>query len=97
MSQLLPGKVRLHILRHAKMAPIHNAWMSGELARQGYRISPTMLHRVMNRMHGENLVIPDRQFVDGCIRRVYEITAHGIWALRRPEYVLALGEMKIDP
>ena len=79
MNPVLPAKLRLHVLYHAKMAPIHSAWMAGELARHGYCVSPAMLYPVMYRMQGENLLVPDRQFVDGRLRRVYDITGHGIW------------------
>ncbi len=95
MNQVLPAKVRLHILYHAKMAPIHCAWMAGTLAQRGYRVSSAVLHPVMYHMQGENLLI-DRQFADGRLRRVYDITAHGIWALDRPEFIVGLGEIKID-
>ncbi|MBX9981248.1 PadR family transcriptional regulator [Mycobacterium gordonae] len=97
MTAVLPAEVRLHALHHAAMAPIHSAWMAAELVRHGYRLSPEMLRTVMYRMEIENLLVPERDFVDGRLRRVYAITARGIWALKRPEFVLGLGAIKIDP
>lgn len=96
VSHILPAEVRLHILHHAEMAPIHCAWMAATLAHHGYRVSPDMMHPVMYHMQGGNLLIPDRQVADGRLRRVYDITAHGIWALDRPEFIVGLGEIKID-
>lgn len=96
MTAVLPAEVRLHALHHAEMAPIHNAWMAAELVRHGYRVSPEMLHPVMYHMENEDLLVPERDFVDGRVRRVYAITAHGIWALKRPEFLLGLGGIKID-
>jgi hypothetical protein len=96
VSHILPAEVRLHILHHAEMAPIHSAWMAATLAHHGYRVCPDMMNPVMYHMQGENLLIPDRQVADGRLRRVYDITAHGIWALDRPEFIVGLGEIKID-
>lgn len=86
----------MHTLHHAAMAPIHTAWMAGELFRHGYRVSPAMLHSVMYRMENEELLVPERDVVDGLLRRVYAITVHGFWALERPEFVLGLGGINID-
>jgi DNA-binding PadR family transcriptional regulator len=38
------GAVRPHILHHAAKEEIHGAWMTQELARHGYRISPGTLY-----------------------------------------------------
>lgn len=93
----LPAAVRLHVLHDAKMAPVYGAWMAGALDRRGYRVTTAALLSVLFQMERENLLLPDRQFVDGRLRRVHDITAHGIWALKQPEFVLGLGELKIDP
>lgn len=97
MSQFVPSGGRLHVSYHAEMAPIHGAWMAGELRRHGYGISPDGMLPVFYRMQDEGLLRPDRQIVDGRVRRVYALTRHGIWALERSEFTLGLGEMKIDP
>lgn len=97
MTRVLPAAVRLHVLHDAKMAPVYGAWMAGALGRRGYRVTNAALLSVLFQMERENLLLPDQQFVDGRLRRVHEITAHGIWALKRPEFVLGLGELKIDP
>lgn len=55
-----------------------------------------MLHSVMYRMENEELLVPERDVVDGLLRRVYAITVHGFWALERPEFVLGLGGINID-
>ena len=97
VAGVLPAAVRLHVLHDAKMAPVYGAWMAGALARRGYRVTTAALLSVLFQMERENLLLADRQFVDGRLRRVHDITAHGIWALKRPEFVVALGELKIDP
>lgn len=89
--------VRLHVLHDAKLAPVYGAWMAGALARRGYSVQPAAVLSVLFQMECENLLLPDRQFVDGRLRRVHDITAHGIWALNQPEFVFGLGELKIDP
>jgi len=94
VSQCLPDKLRLHILYHAEMAPIHGAWMAGELVRHGYKVSPDALHPVLYRMHDEGLLRPDQQVVDGRARRVYEITPIGLSALEPHQSTLRREETK---
>ncbi|HYB39076.1 MAG TPA: PadR family transcriptional regulator [Mycobacterium sp.] len=86
MSQFPPDRVRLHILYHAKIAPIHGAWMAGELARHGYKMSPATLYPVLYRMEDEGLLRSDQQVVDGRARQVFGITPIGLSALKRREF-----------
>jgi DNA-binding PadR family transcriptional regulator len=90
MSQFLRGAVRLHILHHAELGPIHGAWMAEELAGHGYKISPGTLYPLLHRMEEEEgLVISRREVVDGRGRRVYEITDLGRAALVEERAALA--------
>jgi len=41
---------KVHILHHASEAPIHGQWISSELRRHGYEISPGTLYPLLNRM-----------------------------------------------
>jgi PadR family transcriptional regulator PadR len=41
---------KVHILHHAGESPIHGMWISEELRRHGYSISPGTLYPLLNRM-----------------------------------------------
>lgn len=41
---------KVHILHHASEAPVHGQWISSELRRHGYEISPGTLYPLLNRM-----------------------------------------------
>lgn len=89
MSQFLRGAVRLHILHHAQVEPIHGAWMAEELAGHGYKISPGTLYPMLHRMQEDGLLTSRQQVVDGRARRVYEITDLGRAALAEERAALA--------
>lgn len=89
MSQFLRGAVRLHILHHANVAPVHGAWMADELAGHGYKISPGTLYPTLHRMQEEGLLASRQEVVDGRARRVYEITELGRLALTEERTALA--------
>ena len=77
MSQFLRGAVRLHILHHASQGKVHGAWMSAELERHGYRISPGTLYPTLHRMQDDGLLVSAAEIVDGRTRRVYSLTDAG--------------------
>ncbi|KZS57725.1 PadR family transcriptional regulator [Mycobacterium ostraviense] len=89
MSQFLRGAVRLHILHHAQLEPIHGAWMAAELAGHGYKISPGTLYPMLHRMQEDGLLTSRQHVVDGRARRVYEITDLGRAALAEERAALA--------
>lgn len=89
MSQFLRGAVRLHILHHANIEPVHGAWMADELAGHGYQISPGTLYPMLHRMQEEGLLTSRQEVVDGRARRVYEITDLGRAALVEERAALA--------
>ena len=79
MSQFLRGAVRLHILHHANIEPVHGAWMADELAGHGYKISPGTLYPMLHRMQEEGLLTSRQEVVDGRARRVADgITDLGV-------------------
>ena len=88
MQELLRGAARLHILHHATNEDVHGAWMSAELARHGYRISPGTLYPTLHRMEEEGLLTSRRRVVDGHARRAYRATPAGRRALREAKHVL---------
>lgn len=77
VRELLRGAVRLHILHHAAEMPVHRAWMSAELTRHGYAISPGTLHR----METGRLLVSHSEVVSGRTLRVYRATAVGLDSL----------------
>ena len=83
MRDFLRGAVQLHILHHAAEGEIYGAWMSAELAENGYEISPGTLYPTLHRMEEEGLLRSHDEVVDGRRRRMYSITAQGRRALKK--------------
>jgi len=77
LDEFRRGAVRLHILHHAAEGEIHGAWMAGELARHGHRISPGTLYPALHRMEEAGLLTSENRVVDGKMRRLYQATAKG--------------------
>lgn len=81
MRQLIRGAVFLHILHHAAKEPIHGAWMSAELAKHGYEISPGTLYPTLHRLEAGGLLASEKCLVDGRVLRLYCATPAGVTAL----------------
>jgi DNA-binding PadR family transcriptional regulator len=81
VREFLRGAVRLHILHHAAEQEIHGAWMTEELRRHGYAISPGTLYPTLHRLEAEGLLTSQQRTVQGRIRRVYRATEAGRAAL----------------
>lgn len=81
MREFQRGAVRLHILHHAAEEEIHGAWMTEELARHGYQISPGTLYPTLHRLEADGLLVSKQRVVDGRARRVYRATEAGKQAL----------------
>lgn len=89
MSQFLRAAVRLRVLHHADVEPLHGAWMAEKLAGHGYKISPGTLYPMLHRMQNDGLLTSRQEVVDGRARRVYEITDTGRAALAEERAALA--------
>lgn len=89
MREFGRGAVRLHILHHAAGEEIHGAWMSQELARHGYKISPGTLYPTLHRLEAEGLLSSEQRVVEGKQRRVYRATEAGRQALAEDRAALA--------
>lgn len=63
MREFQRGAVRLHILHHAAEEEIHGAWMTVELARHGYQISPGTLYPTLHRLEADGLLVSSEQQV----------------------------------
>lgn len=81
MREFQRAAVRLHILHHAAEDEIHGAWLTDELSRHGYRVSPGTLYPTLHRLEADGLLVSRRQVVDGRMRRVYRATPAGRVAL----------------
>ncbi|WP_018504936.1 PadR family transcriptional regulator [Parafrankia discariae] len=81
MREFQRAAVRLHILHHAAQQEIHGAWMTQELARHGYQISPGTLYPTLHRLEADGLLVSESRVVDGHARRVYRATEAGRQAL----------------
>lgn len=88
MRDFLRGAVRLHVLHHAAEGEIHGAWLSVELARHGYAISPGTLYPTLHRMEREGLLASRHRVVDGRRRRTYRTTSNGRQALTAMRHAL---------
>ncbi|CUU61104.1 DNA-binding transcriptional regulator, PadR family [Parafrankia irregularis] len=91
MREFQWGAVRLHVLHHAAQEEIHGAWMTEELARHGYQISPGTLYPRLHRLEADGLLVSESRVVDGRTRRVYRATEAGKQALAEDR--LALREL----
>jgi len=89
MHEFQRGAVRLHILHHGAEQEIHGAYLTAELARHGYRISPGTLYPTLHRMEDEGLLISTRRVINGRTRRMYRATAAGRQALAEDRKALA--------
>lgn len=98
MREFLRGAVRLHVLYHAAVGEIHGAWMSAELARHGYQISPGTLYPTLHKMEAEGLLRSTPQVVAGRARRSYRATAAGQHTLdQAKEQLRELARELLDP
>jgi DNA-binding PadR family transcriptional regulator len=77
VREFLRGAVQLHILHHAAEQDVDGAWVSEELARHGYRISPGTLYPTLHRMEAEGLLSSREETVEGRRRRRYRATRDG--------------------
>jgi DNA-binding PadR family transcriptional regulator len=77
MRSFLHGAVQLHVLHHAAEHPIHGAWMSAELARHHYKISPGTLYPTLHRLEATGLLEGYDDLEAGRRIRRYTITDAG--------------------
>jgi DNA-binding PadR family transcriptional regulator len=88
MREFQQAAVRLHILHHAAEDEVHGAWLTKELSRHGYEVSPGTLYPTLHRLEGDGLLVSHRQVVDGRVRRVYRATRAGRAALNEDRRAL---------
>ena len=81
MREFQRAAVRLHILHHAADDDVHGAWLTEELSRHGYKVSPGTLYPTLHRLEADGLLVSQQRVVDGRTRRVYRATPAGRAAL----------------
>ncbi len=96
--EFLRGVVPVHVLHHAAQEPVHGAWMSSELARHGYSISPGTLYPLLHRMQHAGLLESTTQTMGGRVLRSYRTTDQGRRVLARLRRLVAevAGEVLTD-
>lgn len=77
------------MLHHATTGEVNGAWMSQELARHGYKVSPGTLYPTLHRMESEGLLVSHSVVREGRVVRLYRSTRQGRVALREGRRVLA--------
>lgn len=95
---------KVHILHHADEEPIHGQWITSELRRHGYEISPGTLYPLLNRLVERGWLNCHRDRTGGKrARKDYRLTAKGKRVLKLireqvkelyEEVVLEAGEEK---
>ncbi len=77
LRKLFLGFIQIHILHHAKKAPVFGAFMTEELKNHGYDISPGTLYPIFHNLEKYGLLSSYTQVVDGKTRKYYKITTQG--------------------
>lgn len=89
MRDFIRGAVRLHVLHHAADGGVYGAWLTEELTRHGYKISPGTLYPALHRMETEGLLASRKELSNGRLLRTYRITPAGRKVLKQGRQVLA--------
>ncbi|MBL8815121.1 MAG: helix-turn-helix transcriptional regulator [Planctomyces sp.] len=82
LKHFFGGFVRLHILHHAVIEPIHGVEMIEELGRHGYKLSPGTLYPILHDLAESGYLTSEDEVVDGKRRKNYRATKKGEKLLR---------------
>ncbi|RAK17185.1 DNA-binding PadR family transcriptional regulator [Anoxybacillus vitaminiphilus] len=77
LRKLFLGFIQIHILHHAKKAPIFGSWMLEELKKHGYEMSAGTLYPLLHNMEVNGLLEKEEKNVEGKIRKYYRTTEKG--------------------
>jgi DNA-binding PadR family transcriptional regulator len=83
------GAVRLHVLHHAAAGEVCGVWLSEELARHGYRISPGTLYPLLHALEADGLLDSRQLLENGRVLRYYRATRAGRATLAAARSALA--------
>ncbi len=74
--------IHVHILQHASEAPIYATWMMEELESHGYEMKAGTMYPIFHGMEKNELLISNKQLVEGKYRKYYSITEKGLEILK---------------
>jgi PadR family transcriptional regulator PadR len=80
---LFLGFVKIHILYHAGKEGVTGVWLSSELTRHGYSISPGTLYPTLRKLERSGYLASASRVEDGHRRVYYRLTKKGEKALDR--------------
>jgi DNA-binding PadR family transcriptional regulator len=83
------GAVRLHVLHHAAAGEVTGVWLSDELARHGYQISPGTLYPLLHILEADGLLVSRQLVENGRVLRYYRATRAGRATLAAARSALA--------
>ncbi len=75
------GFIKVHILHHASKEPVYGSWISQELSRHGYYLSPSTLYPTLHRLEQDGYLEQRSKVVEGTERKYYTITESGLEVL----------------
>ncbi len=78
----LLGFVKIHILHHAKQAPIYGKEFHEELQRHGYELSFGTLYPIFHKLEKKGYLDSEKRVEGGKARKYYRITEKGELALQ---------------
>jgi len=77
VRDFLRGAAQAHVLHHAVEHDVYGAWLTDELSRHGYVISPGTLYPLLHRMETEGLLASRVEVDRGRALRLYRATEQG--------------------
>jgi PadR family transcriptional regulator len=80
---LFLGFVKIHILYHAGEEEVTGVWLSSELARHGYVISPGTLYPTLRKLEKDGYLASASRVEEGRRRIYYSATRKGKKALEK--------------
>ncbi len=80
------GFIKLHILHHARKEKICGTWITRELGRHGYSISPGTLYPTLHSLEKDGYLKSERGVVAGKVRRYYRLTRKGSSLLEKSKH-----------
>jgi len=89
LRSVVLGFVKLHVLHHAGLEPVHGAALMRELARHGHEIGPGTLYPLLHTLEREGLLESQERVVDRRRRREYRLTPEGARILEAARALLA--------
>ena len=78
---LFLGFMKIHILYHASREEVSGVWLSEELARHGYSVSPGTLYPTLRKLERDGYLASESRVEGGRRRIYYTATAQGRGAL----------------